>query len=201
MATQTEYFLGSDCSGSSGDSNRVLTISNTGNTTSNSFLVYASGLALSLNVDYTVNHKSSGTEITFLNPLWDDMTIVVQYDQSFIGVSGDFLNGPLHDFGVTVTRTPVTISTDFHGNKTYSEGTDESIEVVFENPNQNYGLDKSGLNKAYDARMFIQSDQSMDRNDKITYNSKIYEVKDVSPRYFDGNAMFKTVNLFYLKDE
>lgn len=70
---------GADCSGSSYDSNRVLTLSNTGLTRQSGFLVYASGLALGLTTEYTVSHKSSSTEITFLNPLTDTMTIIVQY--------------------------------------------------------------------------------------------------------------------------
>jgi len=70
---------GADCSGSSGEADRVLTLSNTGATSQNGFLVYVSGLALALTTEYTVSHKNSSTEITFLNPLWDDMTIVISY--------------------------------------------------------------------------------------------------------------------------
>ena len=77
----TENKHGSDCSGSSGDSNRVLTLANTQLTVQAGFLVYASGLALSLSDEYTVSHLSASTQITFLNPLWDDMSIIVQYSE------------------------------------------------------------------------------------------------------------------------
>ncbi len=72
MSVKTEYYNGSDCTGSDGGSNRVLTISNTGATSENGFLVYVSGLALALTSEYTVVHNTSGTVITFLNAVWDD---------------------------------------------------------------------------------------------------------------------------------
>ena len=159
--TYTEEYLGSDCSGSSGEVDRTLTISNTGTTSNNGFLVSISGLNLSNGTEYTIVHNSSSSVITFLNALWDDQLIVVNYIQQIIGsgsqaTSDDFINGPLADFGVTVTRTPVTTTTDFHGDKTYTDGTDEDIDVVFENPKTKYGLDKSGLLKNYDARIFAK---------------------------------------------
>ncbi len=202
MEPKTENYTGADCTGSSGTSNRTLTLANTGDTIAGGFLVYASGLALSLTSQYTVVHASSSTVITFLNPLWDDMTIVVNYYQSVIpSLGNDFVNGPLADFGVTVSRTPVTTTTDFHGNKTYTDGTDENIDVVFENPNKQYNLDKAGLTEVYDAKIYIRPDQTMIKYDKITYDSKVYRVKTVSIRNFNGTPMFKAATLFFLKDE
>ena len=204
--TKTEHFLGSDCSGSSGNSSRTITISNNGLTSGDGFLVYASGLSLALTSEYTVVHNSSSSVVTFVNAVWDDQTIIIQYDQSASGPGSqagadDFINGPLSDFGVEVTRTPVTITTDFHGNKKYTDGTDETITVVFENPNQSYSLDKAGLTKVYDAKMFTQQDQAISKYDKITYDSKIYRVDNASIRNFNGNAIFKMVTLFYIEDE
>lgn len=206
METKTEHYTGSACTGSNGGSSRTLTISNTRTTTDNGFLVYVSGLTLALTSEYTVSHSSSSTVITFVNPVWDDQTIVVQYVQQISGIgsqadSDDFINGPLADFGVTVTRTPVTTTTDFSGDKTYTDGTDEDIEVVFENPNSGFTLDKAGLTENFDARMFTKSDQTINKYDKITYDSKVYRVDTVSKKNFDGNTIFKTVTLFYLKDE
>jgi len=206
MATKTEHYDGSDCTGTTGTANRTLTISNTGTTSGNGFLVYSSGLALALTDEYTVDHNSSSTVITFILPVWDDQKIIVQYSEEITGSESqadgnDFINGPLSDFGVTVTRTPVTTTTDFHGDKIYTDGTDEDIDVVFGNPNKAYNLDKPGLTEVYDAIMYIKQDQTMSKYDKITHDSKVYKVGTVSPRNFNGNAMFKTVNLFFLKDE
>jgi len=81
LTPTTESKLGSDCSGTNGALNRVLTLSNTGKTATGGFLVYASGLSLALTTEYTVVHNSSSSTITFLNRMWDDMTIVVNYYQ------------------------------------------------------------------------------------------------------------------------
>jgi len=201
MEVQTENKTGADCSGSSGDSNRVLTLSNTGNTTPGGFLVYVSGLALALTTEYTVDHNNTASEITFLNGLWDDMTIVVNYYQSTVpSVGDDFANGPFVDFGVVAVRTPVTMTTDYSGDKTYTDGTDEDIDMVWDPYTEKHNLDKSGLTKVYDARVFLKPAQTLNKYDKITYESKIYRVEEVSIRNFDGTAVFKVGGLFYIAD-
>ncbi|KKL54084.1 hypothetical protein LCGC14_2268960 [marine sediment metagenome] len=112
----------------------------------------------------------------------------------------DFNNGPLGDFGVSVTRTPVTVTTaNISGQKTYSDGSPASITVVFENPKQDYGLDKAGLTEHFDARMFVAYDQTINKYDKITHNSKVYRVDKVTDRLFNGNTIFKIVNLFFIQ--
>ncbi len=112
----------------------------------------------------------------------------------------DFNNGPIVDFGESVTRTPVTTAiSNIGGQKTYSDGTDETITVLFQNPGQNYGLDKSGETEQFDAVMFIKYNQTMNKRDKITHKSKIYRVHKVSPRDFGGNVLFKMVGLFFIE--
>lgn len=112
----------------------------------------------------------------------------------------DFNKGPIVDFGVEVTRTPVTTTiSNIGGQKTYSEGTPATITVVFENPKQDYKLDKAGLTERFDARMFIAYNQTMNKRDKITHNSKIYRVSKVTDKLFNGNTLFKTVNLFFVE--
>jgi len=61
-------FNGSDCNGNDGDSNRVLDTSVGG-----IFLVVVNNATLHPTNDYTV----SGTEITFLNAIFDDAVISV----------------------------------------------------------------------------------------------------------------------------
>lgn len=201
LTPTTESKLGSDCSGSNGASNRVLTLANTKNTVQGGFLVYASGLALALTTEYTVDHNNSGTEITFLNGMWDDMTIVVNYNQvALAGIGTDFQNGPLADFGVVATRTPVTVTPGFSGQKTYADGTDEDIDIVWDPYTEKHNLDKAGLTKVYDARVFIKPDATLNKYDKITYESKVYRVEEVSIRNFNGTASFKVGGLFYIKD-
>ena len=194
MAYELNTFngTGADCSGSSGETNRVLTLENTMETTGDGFAVYLDGLILQLTTDYTLDHKSTGTTITILTEVWDDQEIIVNYyyEKASEGVSGDFNAGPLGDFGVTATRTPVTKTTDFSGNKTYTDGTDEDIDIVLSPYNQKYNLDKSGLNKMYDLIAFLKPDATLNKYDKITYDSKVYRVDSVSVRDFNGTRLF-----------
>jgi len=78
---KTVYYHGSDCNGSSGNANRTLTINNTGLTSSDGFLIALDRSFLALTDDYTVSHLSSGTIITFLNNVWNDQSIIVNYIQ------------------------------------------------------------------------------------------------------------------------
>lgn len=70
-----ESFVGADCTGSDGDSNRVLTTS-----ISNAIgkiIIFADGQFLRETNDYT----TSGNDITFLIKIWDTHKIDVQYLQ------------------------------------------------------------------------------------------------------------------------
>ena len=109
----------------------------------------------------------------------------------------DFINGPQSDFGVTVTRTPVTTAIhNITGEKVYVDTSTNTLTAVFENANQKYSFDKQGLTKGADARMFIKGSETLNKNDKILHNSKNYRVDTVSDRLFAGNTIFKTILLF-----
>ena len=110
----------------------------------------------------------------------------------------DFVNGPIADIGVSVTRTPITTSiNNLTGQKTYSAGTPETITVVFANPDQVYNLGKEGETENADALMFVQSTQTINKRDKISFNSKDYRVGTVSERFF-GAIAYKRVTLFVI---
>ncbi len=204
--TQTEYYTGSDCTLTDGDSNRVLTLANTGKTVQDGFSVHAGGLELSLTSEYTVVHNTTGTQITFLNALFDSMNIIITYEQnvdvlgSGASAGSDFTLGPLGDFGVTATRTPVTRTTDFSGNKIYTDGVDEDIAIVIQPYKEKYNLDKSGLNKVYDAVGDVGPGVTLNKYDKITYDSKTYRVDSVSTRDFNGTTIWKRAMLFFVED-
>ncbi len=204
VEVKTEQFDGSDCSGSEGASNRVLTLTNTYLTQQDGFLVHVSGLVLGLTSEYTVSHLTTGTQITFLNPVWNDLLIVVNYHQATEGetdissTGNDFVDGPLNDLGVTVTRTPVTVTTNFSGQKTYSDGSTNNVTAVFVNPNQNFALDKSGLTEIFDGKLYVNASETITKYDKIIYNSNTYRVDKVTLKKFGSNSMFKAVILFFV---
>lgn len=117
-----------------------------------------------------------------------------------MGVATDFSLGPSADFGVTAVRTPVTMTTNFSGNKTYTDGVNANITIVLQPYDIKYDLDKSGLNKNYDAIAYVGPSVTLNKYDKITYDSKTYRVDSVSTRDFNGTTVMKKVML-YLSDD
>ena len=147
--TITEEYTGGDCSGSDGDSNRTLTLSNTNLTIQEGFLVFVNNSFLHLNNDYTVVHNSSSTIITFLNSLFDSQTVTVKYYSMIITASSSailpldtqYINNELNSFGNTVTiRAMNKLDEDSYGNaqivwgdsKIYYKSGDDSLESFYD---------------------------------------------------------------------
>ena len=72
-----ETKTGTNCSGSDGASNRILTLTNT--STSATELVVVERQVLTVAVDYTVSHKAASSTITFLNAMYNTYNIFVRY--------------------------------------------------------------------------------------------------------------------------
>ena len=87
MTTTIENYDGSDCSGTSGDASRVLTLANTSLTNSNDFFVFINNSFLHPTQDYNVAHGTTNTTIIFVNPVWDSQVITVKYS-TFTSISG-----------------------------------------------------------------------------------------------------------------
>lgn len=92
---------GSNLSGTSGTSGRILIINNT-NLSSNEFIVIDNYKLL--DTDYTITHNSINSQITFLNKIWDDQRIQVDYytestissttiTENYFGTSADGSDG------------------------------------------------------------------------------------------------------------
>jgi len=77
VAPQSEYKLGSNCSGSDGATNRVLTLANT--VLSSQERVFLDGVRLQQTTQYTVSHLSASSTITFLVSVWNTQLIQVDY--------------------------------------------------------------------------------------------------------------------------
>jgi len=74
----TETYRGSDCDGSSGATNRVLTLANTTSSKSGGFQVIVGNANVHPD-DYTAVHNTSASTVEFHNPIYDDDYIVVNY--------------------------------------------------------------------------------------------------------------------------
>lgn len=106
---------------------------------------------------------------------------------------------PLADLGVSVTYTPVTTTIDnVTGQKTYSDGGTSSITAIWNNPNNVYFLDDSGETKTADGEMFVANTVSINKRDKITFNSNDYRVVSVDQRKVGTDDGYKRVLLFLI---
>lgn len=73
----TENKRGSNCSGSDGNSNRILILSNTA--TSTNEMIVLNGQVLTLTEDYTMVHNTVSSTITFIANIDDTDYISVRY--------------------------------------------------------------------------------------------------------------------------
>lgn len=82
---------GSNLTGSSGDTNRILTLTNTN--ISRNEIVFISGIILYPTIDYTVSHLSASSTITFLNNIYNDQEIdVVWFEALGLGDTSNITN-------------------------------------------------------------------------------------------------------------
>jgi len=116
-------------------------------------------------------------------------------------IKNDFDEGPFTDWGVMVTRIPVTVETGSDGQKRYTDGQSEEIKVVFMGVSPKFKLDKPGLAEHFDAKVFVKSDQAINKYDKIIHKNKTYRVEKVNKRRFMGTLGFKSVGLFFTENE
>lgn len=113
-----------------------------------------------------------------------------------VALAADFTKGPLEDLGVSVTRTPVTKTNDnVTGDKDTSEGTDVSITVVFKNPNQIFNWKEQGEEKGATTQCFVSATTTINKEDKILWQTLNFRVKAVSEKYSANTLIFKKIDL------
>jgi hypothetical protein len=124
-----ESFTGADCTGSSGDSNRLLILTNINETSNDGFLVFVDGLVQS--DTYSVTHLTSNTRIIFLNALFDEQKIVVKYQgegsYEYQDVRTD-IQGMISEHGQSGVLSRQTETTDSMGHVTAT--TEETYNIV-----------------------------------------------------------------------
>ncbi len=194
----TEQFTGSDATGSSGASGRIITLSNTGLTSSQSFEVFVSGLFLNLTVDYTVSHSATSTVITFVNGLWNDQDITASYDITSIpsaGASGilpldtQLINNEINYFGDTVTLRVVTDSSySDYGDATESTS-DSSVKAVVNDFTDDEIKENEGIIRGDSKRFFLQNTETtINEGNRIVFDSITYEIIKVVEGKMAGNT-------------
>ena len=110
--------------------------------------------------------------------------------------NSDFEDGPLKDHGVTVVRTPVTETQDnVTGDRVFSDASTVNISAVFTNPNLIYDLENRGEQENAEVIAAVKGDVTIIKGDKLSWNSYVFRVESVTPRYFGANLIFKKLTL------
>jgi hypothetical protein len=104
--------------------------------------------------------------------------------------STDFTDNALLDNGVVVSRTPITVSLTGNGDEVKTEGTPENITVIFHKRKPFYSQLESGQQQTIDGYIMTGPSQTINKNDKITYNGSNYRILNVIPRGPSGDVVF-----------
>lgn len=106
--------------------------------------------------------------------------------------SNDFVNSALADNQVTVTRIPVTKTFTGNGDEIRTDGTSESINVIFHRNLNNFDQKEEGLHQSSDGYIMTAPTQTINRDDKIVYCSETFRIKSVITRGPSGDtAIYK----------
>lgn len=188
----TEEYTGSDATGTSGSTNRVLTINNQAKTSDNGFNVYVDTFFLHKNTDFTVSHKTQNSQITFLNPLFDSQIISVQYDTELSArtstqtpLCSNLLTKEIDKFGETLTLRKVDSTTTSKWGDSTESTSDTTIRGVVNMFGFEEELVKEGIFRPGDLRIFLKpGTNNIEIGNQIQRGAKWYrivEVIDYSP--------------------
>lgn len=99
-------------------------------------------------------------------------------------------------FGKTVKHTPVVKTLSNFGDETLTDGTPEDIEAAFFTNKDKYVQDKPALILNADAIVIVLPSQTMNKNDKIEYDSTVFRVDDdIFIRRLGEVQMYKVARL------
>ena len=102
----------------------------------------------------------------------------------------------LTELGFSFTRTSVTETNgNGTGDQSNSEGTDHNITVVLKNPGYTLLIKKKGEEKGASIQCFSAAATTINKEDKITWQTLKFRVKAISTRYSADVAIFKKIDL------
>jgi hypothetical protein len=103
----------------------------------------------------------------------------------------------IDSFGKTLVKTPVTKTTsNTSGDETLTDGTNVNITGTFYKAEDYYSRDKEALFNGADAVVMVKSAVTINRDDKITYNSEVFRVNEVEQRYLGTIEFYKVVRCY-----
>ncbi len=103
----------------------------------------------------------------------------------------------LTSFAKTLVRTPITKTTSNMSNQeTLTEGTTVSISGCFYRKEDEWLQDKPILLQNADAVVLVKSNVTLNKDDKLTYDSENYRVDKVVTRRLGTIVFYKVAQLF-----
>jgi len=94
-----------------------------------------------------------------------------------ISDSNDFINNALADFSTSVTWTPRTKTIGNRGDRTFSNGTPQVINVVLHRNKLNESQEKQAELKNRTGYVMYDPQYSIGKDDLITFGTEIWQVK------------------------
>lgn len=104
--------------------------------------------------------------------------------------SNSFTSSALSQNGVTVSRTPVTVTFTGNGDEIQTDGTSEDITTIFHLNRPSYDQTDDGLIKTQDGYIMTGPSQTINKNDKITFDGETYRILSVIVRGPSGSTAF-----------
>ena len=105
----------------------------------------------------------------------------------------------IDNFGKTISRTPITkTESNISGDETLTEGTVVSITGAFFRKEDAWAQDKEGLFQGADGILMIKDGITVNKDDKITYDSEDYRVQKVITRLLGTTVFYKTARCFLI---
>ena len=101
------------------------------------------------------------------------------------------------NFAKTISRTPVTKTTsNLTGDETLTEGASADISGAFFRKEDAYKLGNFGLLEGADAVLLVLPTVTINKDDKLTYDSVDYRVDDVITRRLGTTSFYKAARCF-----
>jgi hypothetical protein len=198
MAT-TESYTGDDCTGNDGGTNRTLTLDNDIITLDNGLAVHVDGYFLHPTSDFTIDHNSQNSIITFLNAIFDSQKITVSYVTSGTaeGTSGEsgvlpfdsqLWNNEIDYSGETVTITVVVDdSYSDYGDATESTSNTTNVKAMVNDLTAEEIKQTEGILTGGDKIFFFKGNQgNITDGNRVVHDSVTYEIVRVLKRQTAG---------------
>ena len=190
-----ERYTGTNCTGIDGATSRTLTLDNLFLTNDNSFNIFVNGLFLHLTTDYTVDHNPTETVITFVNVLWNENIIAVEYYEGEtapsipVGGTGvlpldrQFLIDEITYFGNTITLRSIVRTYSEWGDSTDVNTDTTDIKAVSQYLTNEDEYVKQGTFLSNDIRVFFPITQTnVALRNQIYWDTKWFEIKSIIKR-------------------